>query len=433
MKTNVVEKGEWERELEVAVPAQRIEAEFTRACRKYQKSLEIPGFRKGKIPLKVIIGRFGESIRQEVVGDMLPGLVDEAARQADLNPSAPPTIDKLDYEPGQDLTFTASLSIWPEIEVETYEGLPLIKMVHPVTEEEVEGQLVELQTRQATEETVERPLEKGDILVADLQRFDEGGVLIIGERFEDRTFLIGEEGGPSPEFEEALIGISTGESRRVDFSYRADLGDEELAGKQERFEVMAKEVKERTLPELDDEFAKDLGEEFQNLDDLRRHISAQIERRWDYMSRQKLRNDTIDELIKKNRFELPKAMVDNYVESTRREQGHDADHDHDHDHDADHDHDHDADHDAGQEDPERTTAIRRLRGYLIVEALRKQLQIAVDDEEFDEFLQQRAGEMGQQAEELKRSEQVDSLRRELEENKLFDLLIERAQVEEQTV
>jgi len=127
VKTNVVEKGKWGRELEVEVPAERIEKELASAYKHFQKRLELPGFRKGKVPLRLIKTRYADAIRSDVINDILPTLVEEATRETGLVPAAPPKISKLDHEPGQELTFTATLDIWPEIEVEHYEGFEVTK------------------------------------------------------------------------------------------------------------------------------------------------------------------------------------------------------------------------------------------------------------------------------------------------------------------
>ena len=166
MKTSVVEKGQWERELEVEVPAERIETEYTKACKRYQKRLEVPGFRKGKVPLNLVRRRFGDAIRSEVVQDLLPVLMQEAAQEAGVVPAAPPSIGKLAHEPGEALSFTASVDVWPEIEVGNFDRLRVTRMVHEVTDSEIDDQLKEMQNRHATERSVERPLEKGDVLIA---------------------------------------------------------------------------------------------------------------------------------------------------------------------------------------------------------------------------------------------------------------------------
>jgi trigger factor len=425
VKTKVTEKGKWERELEVEVPAERIETAVAKAVKNYQRQLEIPGFRKGKVPLTLVERRYGEAIRQSVISELLPELMGEAAQAEKLVPAAPPRITKLDYQPGQPLGFTATLDVWPEVQVAHYEQLKAARLVHAVGDEEIDRQLRDMQERHATEEQVDRPLEKGDVLIADLQRLDESGLPIVGERFEERYFIIGDENAPSPQFEEALIGIRAGEERRVFFSYREDLPGER-AGKQERFGVQARQVRQRTLPALDDEFARTVGESFQTLAELRQHLNQQLQRQWDLLARQRLRSDLISELIRKNSFDLPESLIDNYLESLHR-----RDHDHGHDHDHDHEHDHEHPHEHSEE--ERAFAVRRLKTFLLIEALRKQIHIEVSDEEFEAFLQRRAEEHNLDPEALKRSPRLDDLRQELLEDKIFDFLAQRAELEEQVV
>ena len=437
VKTNVVEKGKWERELEVEVPAERIDGEVDKAYKKYQKNIQVPGFRKGKVPLKIIKSRYGASIRGDVINDLLPRLVEEATRDSGLTPAAPPTIQKLDHNPGESLTFTASLDIWPEVRVENVEGLKVTKMVHEVTDDEVEQQLQELQNQHATESPGSGPLEKDNVLIADLQKLDTTGVPLVGEKYEERYFVIGSESAPSPEFEEALIGMGVGEQRRVKFSYREDFPNEELAGKEEFFEVTARQIRTRTLPALDDEFARDLGEQFESLEGLRQHLRKQLKQRWETMLRQQLRSSLTEELIKANAFELPGSMVDNYLRTLQRERAERAGqardhhhHDHDHDHGSHGDDDEEADAISAEE---RASAIRQLKSYLLVEALRESAGVAVEDAEFEEFLAARAEDSGMEVGELRRSKWADDLHKELEESKVFDYLIERVEVEERSV
>ena len=415
MKTQVTEKGQWARELAVEVEAARIDAAVNKALRRYQKRLEIPGFRKGKVPLRIVEARFGSSIRGEVLRDILPSLLEEATREAGLRPAASPQISQLDHEPGGNLTFTAELDVWPEIKVEHYENLAVTRMVHEVTDEEIGAQLEELRRNQATERVVERPLANGDVLVADLQRLDDSGLPIIGDKYEKHHILIGDENALSPELEDALVGMSAGEERKIRFAYRDDLPNEQLAGQTAHFAVSAHEVRERTLPELDDEFAKDLGEQFQTLDDLRQHLSGQLQQRWEYMAQQRLRSELINQLILKNDFELPESLVDNYLDSLEREH---ADHDRDHDHDPSH------------SDEERTQATRQLKSYLLLESVREQAEVEVTDAEFAQFAGEHAALAGVQPSDL---QDAEGLRRELENQKVFELLIAKAKIKEEKV
>ena len=340
-------------------------------------------------------------------------MLEEAAREAGLRPAAPPKISQLDHEPGGNLTFTAELDVWPEIKAEHYENLPVTRMVHEVADEEIGEQLEDMRRRHATEQVVERPLANGDVLVADLQRLDDSGLPIIGDKYEKHHILIGDENALSPEFEEALVGMSAGEERKVRFAYRDDLPNEEFAGQTAHFAVAAHEVRERTLPELDDEFAKDLGEQFQTLDDLREHLSGQIQQRWEYMAQQRLRSELISQLIEKNDFELPESMVDNYLDSLEREY-------------ADRDRDHDPSHSA----EEREQATRQLKSYLLLESVRQQAEVEVTDAEFAQFAADRAALSGVQPSDL---QDAEGLRRELENQKVFELLIAKAKIKEEKV
>lgn len=425
LETNVKETGRWARDLEVEVPPERIDREMHNALRGYQKRLEIPGFRKGKVPLKLIQQRYGPSIRHGVIEDLLPELMREAAQQTGLSPAGTPRITRLDESEAGGLSFTASIDIWPEVDVQGHEGLRVTRLTHEVSDDEVEQQLEELRKQHASERSVERGLGQGDVLIADLQRLDEGGVPIIGDRYEERYFLIGDDNAPSPEFEEALIGIEAGAERKVRFQYRQDLPNDELAGTREHFAVTAREIRERTLPDLDDDFAREVGDRFESLDQLRGHLRGQLEERWRHLSRQKLRSDMIEGLHRTNEVELSDSLVDSYLESMRRERER-QEHGHDHNHDHDHEH----------EEPtaeERDAAVRRLKTYLIMEGLRRKVSVEVTDEEFESYLTERAGQLGIQLEKLKRSPRVADLRRDLEEDRIFGHLEELAVVEERAV
>ena len=421
VRTNVIKKGQWERELEVEVPAERIDSEVATAVRKYRKRLEIPGFRKGKVPMRVIESRYGASIRHDVVTRLLPDLVHEAAQAADIVPASTPTISMDQHEPGKPLTFKATMDIWPQIDVENYEGLAVSRMTHGVGDEEVNGELDKLRQRNATEMSVERSLEKGDVLIADLQGVTEEGVALVGDRYEERYFLIGSDDAPSPQFEEALIGIRAGEERRVDFSYREDLPNQDLAGQKRSFNVTAREVRERTLPELDDELAKDLGDRFDSLEALREYLRGQLQETWNSLARRKERSDLIDGLIRGNPFDLPDRLVESYIERMKEER--EAEHEH---------------HDEHEEHPEitgeeRTAIIRNLKTSLLLDGLRKKLNLEVTEEETADFFEERAQQLGFKAADLKRSPRADDVRRELENEKIFEYLGERAEIREESI
>jgi trigger factor len=420
VKTHVAEKGQWERELAVEVEADRIEAEVSKAYVEYQKRAEVPGFRRGKVPMRLIEARFGESIRERVVFDLLPDLVREATEAAGLVAASPPTIAEMHSEPGADLRFTARLEIWPQIDVQNYEGLEVTRATHQLTDAEVEEELQELRQRHATEREVERPLASGDVLVADLQRLDDADLPVIGERYTERRFLLGQADAASPQLEEALLGLRVGEERNVRFAYRSDLPDPRLAGTTDHFLVSARQIHERTVPELDDEFAKDVGEQFHTLDQLRAHLRQQAGERWRFLLEQRFRGELLSRLAVANPFELPASLVERYVKAVRRGASRGQDRE-------------------GQAEPElsdeeRQYAERRLRQMLLMEGLRRKLDVQIEDgEQLEALLRRRAEESGTTVEDLKGSGRADDLRQQLADDKVFELLSASARITEQVV
>ena len=425
VRTNLIEKGQWERELEVEVPAERIDSEVATAFRTYRKRLEIPGFRKGKVPMRVIESRYGASIRHDVVTRMLPDLVQEAAQAADIVPASTPTITLKEHGPGKPLAFTATMDIWPQIDVENFEGLSVTRMTHVVGDEEVVAELEKLREQNATEMSVERPLEKGDVLVADLQGVTKEGVALVGNRYEERYFLIGSDDAPSPEFEESLLGIRPGEERRVDFSYREDLANMELAGQERSFNVTAREIRERTLPDLDDEFAKDLGDQFDSLEALRQYLRLQLQESWNSLARRKEQSDLIDGLIRGNPFDLPDRLIESYIERMKKERERMKK-----EREGKQDHDEELPEITGEE---RTGVIRSLKTSLLLDGLRKKLKLEVAEEEEAGFFEERARQLGYKAADLKRSPRADDIKRELENQKIFEYLGEHAEIREEPV
>ena len=189
-------------------------------------------------------------------------------------------------------------------------------------------------------------------------------------------------------------------------------------GRKRSFNVTAREIRERTLPELDDEFAKDLGDQFDSLEALREYLRQQLQETWNSLGRRKERSDLVDGLIRGNPFDLPDRLVESYIERIKEEREADGD---------------------GDEDPsevtgeERTSVIRSLKTSLLLDGLRKKLNLGVTEEETAEFFERRAQQLGFQASDLKRSPRADEIKRELENEKIFEYLGERAEISEEPV
>lgn len=419
-KVNVTQGEGGKRTLEVEVPAATVEARLNTAYVNYGKTLHLPGFRKGKIPLNIVKSRFGKAIQEEVLNDLIPEVYDRAWKTSGIEPISQPAIDEIVYASGEPLRFKASLEVKPEIEARNYVGLRATRPLYPVQEDDVQRQIRVLRERSAEDRSVERSAQLGDLLVVDFQELDASGVLILGRRYEDRTLLIGGEHTFSHDFDNQMIGAAKGEERRVRFTYNRDLPDPDVAGKEAAFAVTVKDVRERILPAVDDEFAKDHGaEDLKNLEDrVREGMKAQA----DYVARRRLETGILSALMRENPIDPPETMVENTLNAIVE--------DHKKEHKG---HDHPVD-EARVREESRDAAAYQVRTHLLLEAVAKKEGLAVTDEEVDARIQRMAEANRQTVETLKRalqrSRQIERLRGDLLSDKALQLLIDRAQIEE---
>ncbi len=427
MKVTVSESDTWHRTLVIEVPDEDVRRRFETAYKNYSKSLNLPGFRRGKIPVSLVKKRFGKAIQGEVLQDVMQEYYREASKSEGLTPISEATIEDVNYEEGEPLKFTASVDVKPDIVVQDYRGLKTTRPVFEVADADIEEQLQRVREQSATEQEVDRPAESGDVVVADLQELDENGLPIIGRKQEERPFHIGGSNA-NHDLDNQLVGISTGETRQILLTHAE--GDEHeahaggaqhQAGREIRMMFSAREIRERTLPELDDEFARDQGQ-FESLDEFRTQIRTDLQAQADFASRRYLEGHIVDELIRKNAFDLPETMIENaldtLVENQKREhEGHDQD----------------IDEEAIRRESREGT-IRGLKRHLLLEAIQKQEDLVVEaadlDRQLDVMSRRYNTEREQLRQILKRSDQIERIESNLLTEKTFDLLIEHAEIED---
>ncbi len=431
MNVQVTESGTWRRTLEIEAPAEDVDKRLNDAYRKYSKTLNLPGFRKGKVPLSVIKRQFGSAIQGEVVQEMVEEFYREASEAEGIQPVSQASIDDINFEEGQPLVFKASVDVRPEITVETYKGLKVTRPVFAVEDEHVESRLRYMQEESATEQVVERAADLDDVVFADVEELDEDGSPVADHRSEDQSIrLFKTEDDKPTELAEQLMGISAGESREVtitrpvqDEPDQEDHEDRDEEPKEETvmFRVMAKEIRERELPELDDELAQDVGG-VETLDELKTQIRNEMQTQYDQMIRQRVEENLMDTLIEENPFEVPDSMVENYldgmIESYKREQA---------------GHDQDIDEDAIRESG-RDQAERGVKRFLLLDAVADQEKIEVTDDDLDEHLEEMSQRHNIEGPRLRqilgRTEQLDQIESDIKTQKTFDFLIDNADVED---
>jgi trigger factor len=307
------------REIQVEVPAEEVTRETESLIQKYQKHARLPGFRRGHIPASIIRQRFAEDLKSEVVEALVPRYFRREAEKQGLHPVSQPRVSDLHIHENQPLRFKASFEVLPEIKVEGYKELRAEKPEIKVTDEEVEQSLNGLREQHATFGSVEgRPLADGDFAQAALDgKPKEGGEANPVHMDEVLIEINGKS--TMPEFTEHLRGVSGGEERTFDVVYPADFSDQRLAGKTFTYTVKVSGIKQKSLPELNDEFAKELGE-FATLEEVRKRIREGMEAERKHAAEHEAKDKLVAELIKRNELEVPEALVEHQVD-VRLERG----------------------------------------------------------------------------------------------------------------
>jgi trigger factor len=312
------EASSTKREIQVEIPAEEVARETLTIIQKYQKLARIPGFRRGHVPASVIKQRFKEDLKSDVVEALVPRYFRREADKLGLRPVSQPQVSDLHVHDDQPLRFKASFEVMPEIKVEGYKELRAEKKDTNVTDEEVQQSLDGLREQHATYTSAEgRSLQEGDFAQASLDGQPKNGE---GKPVHMDEVLI-EMGGKNTvaEFTQNLTGASAGDERTFDVIYPADSNDERLAGKTFSYTVKIQAVKQKTLPELNDYFAKELGE-FTTLDEVRQRIREGMEQERKHAAEHESKDQLVSELVKRNELEVPEALVERQID-VRLERG----------------------------------------------------------------------------------------------------------------
>jgi trigger factor len=319
VKVSIKENSTWQRALELEIPRARVEREEKRFLGLYRKKAKLDGFRPGKAPDHLILQRYRTDIRSEAVEAVLPEVITEVLEEHRIEPLTPPRVFDIQYGDEGPLRVKATVEVIPEFEVKGWKGLKLEKPVRQIKDQDVEEALDALRERTAELVSVERPAALGDFLVADLTECDEGGTPLIGKRSPNRLLYVAGQ-GESEAIGRQLLGLSKGEDRRVVIEHAAGSGDAAAHGGGHRhvYLVSVNEVKEKKLPVLDDEYARGLGE-FEDLAHLRRMVHEDLERQVEGESRRQMMGQVIDQLIQKNRLEIPESLINSYLDGVVEE------------------------------------------------------------------------------------------------------------------
>ena len=299
--------------LTFSIPQEEIQQGLTIAFNKVKGNLNVPGFRKGKVTRQVFNRMFGEeALYEDALNAVLPKAYDAAVAEAGLDVVAQPKIDVKNMEKGQDWVITAEVTVKPEVKLGEYKNLTVAKQEREVTDADVEERLNQKRNQQAELVVVEEPAKEGDTVVIDFEGFKDG-VAFEGGKGENYSLELG-SGSFIPGFEDQLVGAKAGDDVEVKVTFPEDYQAEDLAGKEAIFKVKVHEVKEKELPALDDEFAKDVDEEVETLDELKAKIREELTATKASQAEEAVHDEALRKAVENAEVvELPHVMVHDEV------------------------------------------------------------------------------------------------------------------------
>jgi trigger factor len=299
------------RELDLEIPADEVSKKVESVAKEFARIARVPGFRPGKAPVSLIRRRFADDIKGEVVQSLVPRRVEQAVTEQKLTPVSQPQVEKLDFVEGQPLKFRAVFEVLPEFELANYKGLDLEMPAMDITDDDVSKELEEMRERAAAFAPVEgRPAENGDFVQLKLLGTPEGG----GEPLQADNVMchLGAEETMEP-FNENLRGANTGDHKNFDVVYPADYPDAKLAGKTFHYSVEVLGIKTKKLPDLNDEFAKDVSET-STLDELKTKLRQSLEAARDHRHKDLLRERVLAAIVKLHDFPVPESLVEHQMD-----------------------------------------------------------------------------------------------------------------------
>ncbi|OGP61844.1 MAG: trigger factor [Deltaproteobacteria bacterium RBG_13_47_9] len=424
MKTNVEEISSIKKKVDIEIPGDQVTKEIDSFYEDLRKKAKIKGFRPGKAPRSILERHFKDYVKVEVTQKLIQDTYPTALSETNLRAVSDPLIDPGVLESGKPFAYSATFEIKPEIKVEGYLGLNIEATKEEVKDEEVEERLKALQNLHAQLKTISvaRPIQTGDYAIIDYSAKMDGKPLEEGKA-TDFAVDVG-SGRFIPALEEKLVGLRQEEEKDIEISFPEDYGFSKWAGKTIPFHVKIKEIKEKILPLLDDEFAKDLGD-YSSLEDLRTQLKSDIEREKKLSLEQKLKDQMVDQLLQATPFEIPESLEEEQVKAMVSDfklrlstQGLDLEK-------------------VGLTEEKlrgdyREMASKQVRTFLILERISSQEGVTVSDEEADERLREISERVHQKFEVMKgyyeKNGLMPGLKTRIMTDKTLDLLLQKANV-----
>ena len=411
------------------IPGDTVRAETDKIAADLARKVDVPGFRRGHVPKSVVKTRFRKELRDEMLSQILPHSLGDAIREKELKVIGEPSVEDLKFKDDESIDVTFNLEVAPEFTLSKYQELPLTKKIYKVSDEDVDKAIEHLRERQTQLVPVEdRGAEPGDLVTLNLAGQIAGAEDKPAEpeeiKQQDLDIELG-AAGVLKEFTEGLAGVKPGDLRTFTVEYPADYKPEKFAGRTVNYTAEVTAVRAKELPELDDEFARTVSEDFKTIDELRADIRSKLEHEAEHKSDSEFRSSTMEKLIDRNRFDVPEYVVEKQIDSRmnslfRQMSGRGMDPrqlqiDWE-----------------GIREGQRERAEREVRGSFILDHIAEKEKIEVSDEELSGEIRQYAESMGQSEEVLRarltKEGSLDSITEQVRHRKALDLVIASAEI-----
>jgi trigger factor len=424
MKTELIDVGACKKSLDIEIPQDVVEKEIAQIAQEFARQARVPGFRPGKAPTAVVKTRYREEIVSEMMKHLMPKYAGEAIDERKLEIVQAPHFESIDYAAGQPLRFKAVFEVYPALDITNYDGIPAQEVSVKVEDSEIEASLKKLQEDMAELVPVEegRPIKEGDFAEISFNGLIQGSdePPVIGQK------AVAEIGGRTTlkEFSENLLGAKAGEEKTFMVQYRPDYPEPKLAGKTIDYKVTIEAVKQKEVPELNDEFAQRLGD-YKTIDDVNANIRKNLEKRKHENAHEELREKLLEWLENNNEFELPESLVERQLQIRGQRLIRDLSRQGIHPERL------DVDWGKIREDQHRQ-AVRDVKGSLILDHISGKENITVTDEEIEAEIEKIANETDRPKEKvrevLSRDSGLERLRGQIRNKKTLDLLQEKARI-----
>jgi len=425
MKTIIEELSPVKKKMMIEIESEEVDKKVNEAYRQVGKKAKIKGFRPGKVPRKILENYFSDQVLEDVTNTIVKTTLPEALEETKTYPLNVPVIENKILKPGQDYKYAAIMEVRPEFELKDYKGLEVEKEILSVTEEDVDRQLEEIRESRGTMKSIDedRGARENDYVIIDYEGFD-GEQAIEGIKAENYSLKIGNQEF-YPGFKKALVGLKKGDTTEITIDFEDSYFHSRLAGKSVNFKVKVIDIKEMELPDLNDDFAKGLGDDFDGLGDLKKKIREGIIKREENRIDKELKERLLDKISDSVGFELPESLVEPEINSAIEnikqnllKAGSTLEN-------------------AGLEEEKlrkdfRPVSEKRVKGMLILGEIAGQNDLTVDEKDLSEGFKEMSESIGQDPEILRKYHEannlMDSFSQTLLKEKTLNYLVENAKV-----